>query len=255
MRIEFPNAAREDFHWAQSQLCIGSAPDNDLVLAVGQAAPHHLKIQQDRRGWVLQVLSPADRIHVNARPVRERALLRAGDVVSVGDCRLLLRADGDPQLRVPLSVPEHGRCTVALRCVAGPLSGRVLPLRDSLELGPHGCCALELPQGDSASLRISWQRGQLLLEVVQPSQRHPLRVNGVAVQQLVLQPGDQIGLAMHRFVVDAPGMEPDPHIVMAAPLPAPLPEEAAGPSGEVWWLIVTAAVLALGIALVLLIRF
>jgi len=34
-----------------------------------------------------------------------------------------------------------------------------------------------------------------------------------------------------------------------------LPEESAGPTSEVWWLIVTAAVLALGIALVLLIRF
>ena len=50
-------------------------------------------------------------------------------------------------------------------------------------------------------------------------------------------------------------MEPEPEIVMSEPLPAHLPEEAAGPTGEVWWLIVTAAVLALGIALVLLIRF
>ena len=37
MRIEFPHAAREDFHWAQAQLRIGSAPDNDLVLAANQA--------------------------------------------------------------------------------------------------------------------------------------------------------------------------------------------------------------------------
>jgi hypothetical protein len=255
MRIEFPNAAREDFHWTQAQLRIGSAPDNDLVLAASQAASQHLRIQQDRRGWVLQVLPSADRIYVNARPVRERALLRAGDVVSVGDCRMLLRADQDPSLRPPLSVPEQGRCTVALRAVAGPLSGRVLPLQDSLELGPQGRCALELPQGDVASLRIFWDGGQLWLEATQPSERHPLRVNGVGVQRLALQPGDQIGLAMHRFVVEAPGMEPEPEIVMSAPPPTHLPEEAAGPTGEVWWLIVTAAVLALGIALVLLIRF
>ena len=52
MRIEFLNAAREDFHWSQVQLSIGSAPDNDLVLAASQAAPRHLQIQQDRRGWV-----------------------------------------------------------------------------------------------------------------------------------------------------------------------------------------------------------
>ncbi|OOG63432.1 forkhead-associated protein [Rhodanobacter sp. B04] len=255
MRIEFPNAAREDFHWAQAQLRIGSAPDNDLVLAASQAAPRHLRIQQDRSGWVLQVLPSADRIYVNARPVRERALLRPGDVVSVGDCRMLLRADEDPSSRAPLNVSEQGRCTVALRAVAGPLSGRVLPLQDSLELGSQGRCPLELPQGDVATLRISWQDGQLLLEAIQSSARHPLRVNGVNVEKLALQPGDQIGLAMHRFVVDGPGMEPEPEIVLPEPLPEHLPEEAAGPTGEVWWLIVTAAVLALGIALVLLIRF
>jgi predicted component of type VI protein secretion system len=255
MRIEFLNAAREDFHWSQVQLSIGSAPDNDLVLAASQAAPRHLRIQQDRRGWVLQVLPSAERIHVNARPVRERALLRAGDVVSVGDCRLLLRADADPRLRPPLSVTAHERCTVALRAVAGPLSGRVLPLRDSLELGLPGGCPLELPQGESAALRLAWHDGELQLEQLQPSGRHPLRVNGVPTQNLALQPGDQISLAMHRFVVDAPGMEPEPPIATPAASTQALPEAAAGPAGEVWWLIVTAAVLALGIALVLLIRF
>jgi hypothetical protein len=255
MRIEFPHAAREDFHWAQVQLRIGSAPDNDLVLAASQAAPQHLRIQQDRRGWVLQVLPSADRIYVNARPVRERALLRAGDVVSVGDCRLLLRDDEDPARRPPLDVPGQDCCTVALRAVAGPLSGRVLALRHSLTFGPHGDCPLELPQGGVVALRISWEGGQLWLETVRSCERHPLRVNGVAVQKLMLRPGDQIGVAMHRFVVDGPGMEPEPEIVMAEASPLQLPEESAGPSGEVWWLIATAAVLALGIALVLLIRF
>lgn len=254
MRIEFPNAAREDFHWARAQLRIGSAPDNDLVLAASQAAAHHLRIQQDRRGWVLQVLPSAERIHVNARPVRERALLRAGDVVSVGDCRLLLRADEDPALRPPLGMHEQGRCVAALRAVAGPLSGRVMSVQDGLELGPQGRWPLELPQGEMASLRIFWQAGQLLLDCPQPSQRHPLRVNGVPASQLVLQPDDQIGLAMHRFVLDGPGMAPEPVIVMPA-LPQPLPEEIAGPAVEVWWLIVTAALLALAIALVLLLHF
>ena len=255
MRIEFSNAAREDFHWAQAQLRIGSAPDNDLVLAASQAAPQHLRIQQDRRGWVLQVLPSADRIYVNARPVRERALLRAGDVVSVGDCRMLLRADQDPALRSPLSVSEQGCCTVALRAVAGPLSGRVLTVQKSLELGPQSRCPLELPQGEVVSLSIVWAGGQLLLEATQSSERHPLRVNGVVVQKVALRPGDQIGVAMHRFVVEAPGLEPEPEIVIPEPPPEHLPEEVAGPAGEVWWLIVTAAVLALGIALVLLIRF
>jgi hypothetical protein len=253
MRIEFPRSAREDFHWTQPQLRIGSAPDNDLVLAAGHAAEHHVRIQHDRRGWVLQVLSPAARIHVNARPVRERALLRAGDVVSVGGCRMLLRDDEDPAQRAALQVSPEGRCTVALRAVGGPLSGRVLSLGDSLELGSQSRVPLDLPQGEQASLRIFWHAGELMLEAVQTAASYPLRVNGVAAGRLALQPGDQIGLASHRFVVDAPGMMPE------APMPAlhlPVaPEVVAGPRGEVWWLIVTAAVLALGIAMVLLIRF
>jgi hypothetical protein len=255
MRIEFPTVARDDFHWTQAQLNIGSAPGNDLVLAASQAAAQHLRIQQDRRGLVLLVLPSASRIHVNARPVREKALLRVGDVISVGDCRMLLRADDDPSLRESPVLPEQVRCTVALRAVSGPLSGRVLPIEGKLELGAQGRYPLDLPQGENATMRIQWHDGRLVLEATQSSSRYPLRVNGVIVSRLALQPGDQIGVAMHRFVVDAPGMEPEPEIVMLPPPAAPLPEETAGPTGEVWWLITTAAVLALGIALVLLIRF
>lgn len=256
MRIEFHNAAREDFRWSQARLRIGAAPDNDLVLAASQAAAHHLVLQQDRRGWVLQVLPSADRIHVNARPVRERALLRAGDIVSVGDCRMLLRDEQDPVDRLPIAVPEQGECTVALRAVSGPLSGRVLPLRDNLELGSQGHCPLDLPLGEVAALRLQWETGQLFLEAVSSSTRHPLRLNGVMVQRkMALQPGDQIGVATHRFVLDAPGMEPEPEIVVSEPTDNHLPEQGAGPAREVWWLIVTAAVLALGMALALLMRF
>ncbi|WP_243042540.1 FHA domain-containing protein [Dyella sedimenti] len=255
MRIEFPNSAREDFHWDAPALRIGSASDNDLILASHQAGPYHLRIQLDRRGWVLQVLPQGGRIYVNARPVREKALLRPGDILSVGDCRMLLRAEEEPAHAPSAAVPAEGRCTVALRAVAGPLSGRVLPLQDRLELGPLGRIPLELPQGEAASLSVGWREGQLLLEAGQRSARYPLRVNGVPVEQVALRPGDQIGLGMHRFVVDAPGLEPEPEIIPPASAQPHLPEEDAGPRGEVWWLIATAAVLALGIAVALLVRF
>ena len=255
MRIEFLHSAREDFLWATPQLRIGSAADNDLVLSATQAAPRHLRIEQDRRGWVLQVLPSATRVYVNARPVRERALLRPGDMLSVGDCRMLLRDDASPEQRETMAAPAQARCTAALRALAGALSGRVLSIGDGLELGPYGRCPLELPQGETAALKLGWQDDGLVLETTQASTAYPLRVNGAPVQRVALQPGDQLSLGPHRFVLDAPGMEAEPVIAPPAP-PAPaLPEDAAGPRGEVWWLIVTAAVLALGIALVLWIRF
>jgi pSer/pThr/pTyr-binding forkhead associated (FHA) protein len=256
MRIEFPHSNRARFPWSQALLRIGSDPGNDLVLAPSQAAAHHLSISLDRRGWVLEVLPEATRIYVNARPVRERAILRPGDMLSVGDCRMLLCADEAPSGRTSPDMPEQERCTVALRAVAGPLSGQVLPLADRLELGPPGRVPLDLPQGEVAHLVIFWRGGQLRLETGQAiDSRYPVRVNGATVQQTVLLPGDQVGIGMHRFLVDAPGLEPEPEIVIPEPEPEALPEDSAGPRGEVWWLIATAAVLALGIALLLLMRF
>lgn len=255
MRIEFLHSAREDFPWTAPQLRIGSAADNDLVLSAGQAAPRHLRIEQDPRGWVLSVLPSATRVYVNARPVRERALLRPGDMLSVGDCRMLLRDDVSPEQRETMVSPVQACDTTALRALAGALSGRVLAVGDGLELGPYGRYPLELPQGETASLKLHWLDGRLMLEVAQVSAAYPLRVNGATVQRLALQPGDQISLGPHRFVLDAPGMAAEP--VPAPPeTPAPvLPEDIAGPRGEVWWLLVTAAVLALGIALMLWMHF
>ena len=254
MRIEFLHSAREDFLWAKPQLRIGSAADNDLVLSATQAAPRHLRIEQDRRGWVLQVLPTATRVYVNARPVRECALLRPGDMLSVGDCRMLLRDDVSPEQREAMAAPAQVRCTAALRALSGALSGRVLPIGSSLELGPYGRFPLELPQGETASLKLAWEDGGLMLEAAQASVAYPLRVNGAPVQRVALRPGDQLSLGPHRFVLDAPGMEAEPAIAPPEPSTPVLPEDVAGPRGEVWWLIVTAAVLALGIALVLLVR-
>lgn len=254
MRIEFIRAARESFSWTQAQLRVGSAPGNDLILAGDQAAARHLVIDCDARGWVLQVLPDAARIYVNARPVREQALLRPGDVVSVGDCRMLLCADEAPEQRpLPPVVPDPAGCTVALRAVAGPLSGKVLPVHEYLELGPRGRHALELPQGEAGSFRIGWQDGRLTLTAEQ-SGRHPLRVNGNQVTRAVLQSGDQIGIATHRFVLEAPGIKTEQEHAQPPPPPrvhAPEPASHAGAG----WLILTAAVLALGIALLFLVRF
>lgn len=254
MRIEFSHSARDDFLWTDAPLRVGSAVDNDLVLAANQAAAQHLRIEQDRRGWVLQVLPGALRVYVNARPVRERALLRAGDMLSVGDCRMRLCADASPAGRsAPACVP--GACdSVALRARAGTYSGRVLAIGTGIELGPFGRWPLDLPQGEHAGFKLGWESGRLVLDAVAASAKYPLRVNGIAVDHAVLQPGDQLSLGSHRFVLDAPGMRMEP----AAPPPAtpePVAEEPAGPRGELGWLILTAVVLALAITWALWLRF
>lgn len=255
MRIEFISSARESFAWTQPQLRVGSAPNNDLVLASDQAAPQHLLIESNSGGWALRLVPGAAHVYVNARPVRERALLRPGDVLSVGDCRLLLCADEAPEQRpLPRAVPAHVNSTVALRAVAGPLSGKVFPVHEYLELGPRSRHALELPQGETVSFRVAWHDGHLTLAVTEQSARHALRVNGNQVTTVVLQSGDQIGVAMHRFVLEAPGIKVEQEIAVLPLLARARPTEPTSHAGA-WWLILTAALLALGIALLLIVRF
>lgn len=255
MRIEFVSSARGDFHWSRPVLTIGRAEDNDLVVSEAQVAARHVTIHSDRRGLVLEVAPETGRVYVNARPVRERALLRPGDSLSLGDCRMLIRDDADLDAR-DINEPTESRCTVALRPVAGPLSGRVVPVGDRLELGAsHGAMPLELPGNDAALLTLAWDADELVLDASRVPARHAVRVNGIKVVRASLQPGDQIGIAAHRFVVDGPGWAAEPVVVMPEPEPEPLPEDTAGPRGDVWWLILTAAVLALGIALVLFVQF
>ncbi len=237
-------------------LRIGSEPDNDLILAAGQAAAHHLRIRLDRRGWVLEVLPDATRVYVNARPVRERAILRPGDMLSVGDCRMLLCADGTQKAAHPPRCPNKN--AAPSRCVRWPGRSPVRCCRCRIVWNwvRKGASRWIFRRARRPRLTLFWHDGQLQLETGQPlDSRYALRVNGVATQQAVLLPGDQIGIGMHRFLVDAPGLQPEPEIVLPEPAHEPLPEDVAGPRGEVWWLIVTAAVLALGIAVLLLVHF
>ncbi|UPG84630.1 FHA domain-containing protein [Luteibacter aegosomatis] len=256
MRIEFVSSARGDFHWSRPVLTIGRSDENDLVVPEGQVAPRHVRIHHDRRGLVLEVMPDAGRVYVNARPVREWALLRPGDSLALGECRMLIRDDTDVDARESVP-PNEARCTAALRPVAGPLSGRVVPIGDRLELGAtHGALPLELPGNDAALLGLAWDDDELVLDASRVPARHAARVNGVTVVRAVLQPGDQIGIAHHRFVLDAPGWAAEP--VLALP-PSDVPLEAAndesgGARGDVWWLIVTAVLLAIGIAAVLFVR-
>ncbi|MGF6492824.1 pSer/pThr/pTyr-binding forkhead associated (FHA) protein [Luteibacter sp. 621] len=255
MRIEFVSSARGDFHWSRPVLTIGRAEENDLVVSEAQVAPQHVTIYRDRRGMVLDVAAGVGRVYVNARPVREKALLRPGDSLSLGECRMLIRDDEDLEAR-ELREPTDARCTAALRPVAGPLSGRLVAIGDRLELGAtHGALPLELPGNDAALLTLAWDDGELILDASRVPARHAVRVNGVRTVRAALQPGDQIGLATHRFILEAPGWSAEPVVVQPEPEPEPEQEEAAGPRGDVWWLILTAALLAAGIAVVLFAPF
>lgn len=247
MRIGFANSNREPFRSAGARVRVGRAESNDLVLNGTGVAERHLAISEDRRGLVLEVLPGAQHVYVNARPVRERALLRYGDVLSVGGCKLaVLPDDGAEDITVSRSL-EHadGRPGyAALRAVSGTLSGRLLPIEGKLMLGGRGFAPAGMPQCE-----LKLDKGGVRLDA-----DAQVAVNGSPRKRAVLQAGDQLAMGEHRFVLEAPGLQA---AVLAAqeadhdPLPPVLAFEPRSSRAELWWLLGTAAVLAAVITVLL----
>ena len=247
MRLGFP-APRDDFASSATTITIGRDAGCDLQLDDAGVSGCHLRLSHDRRGTVLDVLPGAPRVYVNARPVRERALLAAGDRITVGSIQLLLKSDHSPPAAPAANTDAQSPPGAAvLRVLTGALSGQIRAIAPTLNLGepdrPVGAVWVELCDGVPC-LRSRTAQGE-----------SSLRVNGHVVTTARLHDGDQIVLGMERFRVEAPTVAARDEAAQSfLPHEAALPEDTAGPRREVWWLLLTAAALALAIALVLAAR-
>lgn len=250
IRVGFVDGGRADVVMHAASLHIGAGAGCDVVLPAADAAAQHAIIRHDRRGLVLEITPPAARVYVNARPVRERALLRVGDVLTIGGCKLILKQPREDAgvTSSRAAAPVLPASLVALRVVAGPGAGKRLAIDNTLVL--DASC---LP-GCAGSVQLRREAGAVAFEVHDPLDDQPPRFNGVAAQRGHLRVGDQLAWRNYRFVVEAPGLALTEDHVRFVPHEESLPEQTAGPSNEVWWLIATASVLALGMALLLLLK-
>lgn len=248
MRILGVHPARDPVLCGQGPVQFGSAPDNDIVPVGAGVDPHHAVLAADARGLVLTVRPGCQRVYVNARAVRERALLRYGDTLTLGANKFLVTTDSaPPQAEDAAASRTDG--PVSLRIVSGAASGRALAVAPDLHLGAGTRHFGELAYG----CRVAQAGGGLVFE----SASMAPRINGWHGNRVRLSPGDQIVLGEHRLVVEAPGLEYAAHVASLPPPPAPKPAPPPDDSAhtEIWWLIAAAAVLAVLIAFFLYFRW
>lgn len=245
MRVVCFHPARDPVLCGDGPVRIGSAPEDAVVLGGAGVEPGHLTVVADARGLVLQVRPGCQRIYVNARAVREQALLRYGDTITLGANKFLVTSDAPPpdadQVAGIVATMEE----VVLRSISGGTSGQAFAVDEELHLGSGSRHFPDL----GYACRAAWISGRLVFE----SGSTLPRINGWRRNRVALAPNDQIVLGEHRLVVEAPGLQYARHL-SSLPPPAPPPPvpaaEPAPPTGA-WWLIAAAVVLAAIISLFL----
>lgn len=226
MRLSFPKGEHADVIVAPGETTIGAATDNAVVVRVGGVQSHHASILADLRGFTLLVRAPGARTHVNARPVREKAILRLGDVVSVDSVNIVLKPDSDAAIEPapPVGGSEAGAMTdpevnletryritpprAVLRGVSGPYFGKVIPIHGRIEIGRGSECGLVLDEPEMSRRHAMIEVSVHEIYLRDLGSANGTFVNGVQVRDAVLYPGDQIAFDRNRFLVEAPGMAP-----------------------------------------------
>lgn len=265
MRIAFPAAEYPDVPVERGRVRIGSDADNGLVLEAEHGVlPSHLQIEvESRRGIVLSALSEAAKIWINGRPVREKAIVRFGDIIVAGEVRMVIKGDEDPPEAPakPLegaAATEMGPTVPMLRGHVGGHVGRGIPLPGRTLIGSGSDCdvVVDEPHGVEKLLEIETRAGRIALRVLAPDQQ--VEVNGVMVRSAMLASGDQIALRNNRFLIEAPGWKPPAedapakkapaHTQVGRPLVVPPPEPEAAETAEstVDWVILAAAIVTIG---------
>lgn len=286
-RLSFPNGEHRDVVLGSGACGIGSGTDNQIVLKGPGIQPQHARIEVDGRGLTLNVLDPRARTHLNARPVREKGILRLGDVLSIDTVQIMVKPDRDDAIRTSVPAQESGveatetraraiPAKVVLRGVSGSHFGRIVPVRTRLTIGRGTECDLVLDEPEMSrrhALVENTGDGVYLRDL---GSSNGTFVNGVQVRDAVLHPGDQIAFDRNRFLLEAPGLplrgqdttdrfaSQAPAItqtMQAVNLPEPKrpdtaePPAAASNRSDIWWLIAAAALIGTAIALLLMFGF
>ena len=285
-RLSFPNGEHRDVVLGHGAWSIGSGVDNQIVLKGSGIQPQHARIELDSRGLTLSVLDAKARTHLNARPVREKGILRLGDVLSIDTVQIMVKPDRDDVIRTALPANEPGETTetrvrqippkVVLRGVSGSHFGRVVPVRARLTIGRGSECDLVLDEPEMSRRHATIENAGEGIYLRDLGSSNGTFVNGVQVRDAVLHPGDQIAFDRNRFLLEAPGLplrgqdttdryESQAPAITQTMQAVNLPEgkgadttarpAAAGSRNEIWWLIAAAGLIGAAIALLLMYGF
>ncbi|WP_460823229.1 FHA domain-containing protein [Lysobacter olei] len=202
-RLRFPHRDHFDLVLTPGVHAIGLDADGRPQPVEG-SADARVQFCVDRRGIWLQLREGARGVHVNGRPVRRMAMLRAGDAVFFEGH--LLQLVGREPLPVPTDAHvEEGHLHAVLRGVGGTHHGRAFPLDRPRIVGRRPDSDIVISDHDFAERHARLEPDPAGVVLRDMGSESGSTVNGHPVRHALLQVGDQVVFdGVHRFVVEAP---------------------------------------------------
>ena len=236
MRLHFPNGEHPDTFWAEGRLSIGSGDAHRIRLNHPSIDDSHLLIDADPvRGIELLVQNKSD-VHVNGRPVKAKALARLGDMVLLGPVKMLIKADSDSREAPPPSSNDgvgpgikNLAARAMLRAVSGQYFGKVIGLKVRTTIGRGSECDLVLDEPEMSRQHACIESTGSGIYLRDLGSVNGTYVNGIAVRDAVLKPGDQIAFDQNRFLLETVGVSPI-ELITAPGLPCLIPVSAQIPN-------------------------
>jgi pSer/pThr/pTyr-binding forkhead associated (FHA) protein len=159
----------------------------------------------DDRGLWLQVANGIRGIHVNGRPVRRMAMLRAGDAVYADGVEMLIQGECEAANQAPARSDDASEEQRLLRGLGGQHHGRSFTLDRPRLIGRSADADIVVddPAFAEQHARLELHGDRVLLRDLGAGES--TRVNGVPVRHCWLLPGDQLVFdTQHRFVLEVP---------------------------------------------------
>lgn len=214
MKLVFPGGEHPQVLLDAGVNRVGSDPHGQVVIDRPDVAPRLCQLHVTAQGVMLDVPDGAS-IEVNGRRVDGLIALRPGDSVALGgiEARLagvgtVLPAAGEALESLPPANDDLGVTTVrpvvpefVLRCVAGSLFGRNVPVQGVVTIGRAPECTVTVEDSGLSRLhaRLLPGDGHLVLEDMGSS--NGSFVNGRRVVRAEVRGGDEIGMDTLRFRV------------------------------------------------------